>query len=130
MLLPWLTLFDFRGILANFIEPNKINHNWKYDDFVIIVPIFNDIKYLTNIDFLKKYKGKVVLCTTDVETEKFYKEIQKIANENSFKIIKCPFKKESKNPWKLYQKTLLAHDYVLGESVKILNSKYVIFLDA
>jgi hypothetical protein len=31
---------------------------------------------------------------------------------------------------KIYQKTLLAHDYVLGKSLDQLKAKYVIFLDA
>ena len=133
MLLPWLTLFDLRGVVANFMPQRKINYTGKYsksEDFVIMIPIFNDVKYLTNINFLRKYSGKVVLCTTNIETPKFYKDIYKIANENGFKVIKCAFKKEVKNPWKIYHKTLLAHDYVLGESLKVLKAKYVIFLDA
>lgn len=130
MLLPWLTLFDLRTVFSNFIESKKIDHRVKYDDFTILIPIFNDTKYLTNINFLKRYKEKVILCTTNLENEKFYKDLNKIAKENKFRIIKCEFKKESKNPWKIYQKTLLAHDYVLGKSIDMIDSKYVIFLDA
>jgi len=130
MLLPWLTLFDFRGAFANFIEAKRINHRDKSDDFMILIPIFNDVKYLTNIKFLRKYKEKVALCTTNLETEEFYRDLNKIAKDNGFKIIKCEFDKEVKNPWKIYQKTLLSHDYVLGKSLSFLKAKYVIFLDA
>lgn len=130
MLLPWLTLFDFRGVFANFVETDKLDYKHKCKNFVILIPIFNDVKYLTNIDFLKKYGKKVVLCTTNLETPKFYEDLDKIAKRYNFKIIKCEFKKESKNPWKIYQKTLLAHDYVLGESLKSLNAEYILFLDA
>ncbi len=131
MLLPWLTLFDFRSALTNFIKPNKINYSEKSDDFAILVPIFNDTKYLTNIDFLKRYPGKVVICTTDVETDKFYADLDKIVKKYNFSVMKCPFSKETvKNPWKIYQKTLLAHDYVLGEALETLKAKYVIFVDA
>lgn len=130
MLLPWLTLFDFRGIFANFIKKKKISYRKKCDNFAILIPIFNDIKYLRNIKFLSKYKGKVALCTTNAESDKFYKDLDKIAKKHGFKIVKTDFKKETKNPWKIYQKTLFAHDYVLGEAVKILSARYVIFLDA
>lgn len=128
--MPWLTLFDFKGIFANFVKDNELNYREKSENFVILIPIFNDIKYLVNIDFLKKYKDKVVLCTTTFETEKFYKDIYKLSKKYGFKVLKCKFGKEVKNPWKIYQKTLLAHDYVLGESLKSLNADYVIFLDA
>lgn len=130
MLLPWLTLFDLKGVFANFIKPKKLDYKRTSDDFAILVPIFNSTKYLSNLDFLKKYKEKVILCTTDEETEEFYKDLEKISKNYGFKILKSTFKKEPKNPWRIYQKTLLAHDYVLGESVKSLTSKYVIFLDA
>ncbi|MBI2449616.1 glycosyltransferase family 2 protein [Candidatus Pacearchaeota archaeon] len=130
MLVPWLSLFDLRTAYSNFIETKKISPNWKSDDFVILIPIFNDVKYLTNIKFLKRYKGKVILCTTNMETDEFYNELEEIARKNKFKVIKCDFKKEAKNPWKIYQKTLLAHDYVLGKSMEQLKSKYVVFLDA
>ncbi|MEM4245385.1 MAG: glycosyltransferase family 2 protein [Candidatus Nanoarchaeia archaeon] len=130
MLLPWLTLLDFKGVFANFRKARRLDYRHKNDDFVILIPIFNDVKYLSNIEFLKKYSGKVVLCTTNIETEKFYNDLEKIARENNFEVIKTEFRKDVKNPWKIYQKTLLAHDYVLGEAIKILNAKYVIFLDA
>lgn len=130
MLLPWLTLFDLRGIFANFAEPKKVDYKHKCDDFVILIPIFNDVSFISNIDFLKKYPGKVAFCTTDLETPEFYKDLNKIAKDNGFSVIKCAFNQGVKNPWKIYHKTLLAHDYVLGKALDILKAKYVIFLDA
>ena len=46
MLVPWLTIFDLRNIRANFIAPVKISPKYKSDDFVILIPIWGDIKYL------------------------------------------------------------------------------------
>ena len=130
MLVPWLSLFDLRTTFTNFMKTEKISYKRKSNDFVILIPIFNDTKYLTNINFLKKYRQKVILCTTDIETPNFYKSLDKIAKDNGFNVVKCRFQQEAKNPWKIYQKTLLAHDYVLGKSIKEINAKYVIFLDA
>ncbi|GEM_PF-3356210 len=129
MLLPWLSLFDLRTVFTNYLDAHKVLRE-KCEDFVVMIPIFNDVKYITNIESLKRYKEKVIFCTTNLETEKFYSDLKKIADENKFQIIRCEFKEEAKNPWKIYHKTLLAHDYVLGESIKLLNVKYVIFLDA
>ena len=130
MLTPWLTLFDFRSLFFNFKKLKRIDRRYKCNDFVILIPIFNNVKYLTNISFLKKYSRKVVLCTTNLETEKFYKDLEKIAKENKFQIIKTIFEDNVKNPWKIYHKTLLAHDYVLGKTLDVLEAKYVIYLDA
>ena len=49
MLLPWLTLFDYRGIFANLLKKKNISYRKKCDEFAILVPIFNDVKYLSNI---------------------------------------------------------------------------------
>lgn len=130
MLFPWLTLFDFKGALSNFIKDKKVDLRQRCDDFAILVPIFNDIRHLKNIEFLSRYKEKVALCTTNVESQEFYHALYQVSGKHGFKIIKTNFKKDVKNPWKIYQKTLLAHDYVLGEAIKILNAQYIVFLDA
>src|SRR3989338_4315066 len=130
MLLPWLTLFDFRSIFANLVRPKEMDYKKKCEDFVILIPIFNNAKYLTNLDFLKKYGKKVILCTTNLETYEFYADLDRIRAEYGFNVVRTSFKKNVKNPWKIYHKTLLAHDYVLGQSLKALDAKYVIFLDA
>ncbi len=75
MLVPWLTLFDLRSIRANFINSPKVDPKLKSEDFVILVPIWGDIKYLTNIHTLKKYPGKVILCTTNNEGGAFIKTL-------------------------------------------------------
>ena len=40
-------------------------------DFSILVPIFGDLRYLKNLDFLAGYGAKVVLCTTSGESAEF-----------------------------------------------------------
>lgn len=130
MLLPFLTVFDFNTVRANFIKPLDLNKVVaKSYDFALLVPIFNDIKYLGNIDFLKQYKNHVVLCTTSQETEKFTNDLTRIAKENSFRISTTEIGTNYKNPWVIYCKTLLAHDAVLKSTIERLKEKYVIFLD-
>lgn len=130
MLVPWLTLFDIGNIRANFITPVKINPKHKSDDFVILIPIWGNIKYLTNINFLKKYPGKIVLCTTTKESDSFYKDINILANRYHFEVIKFDLSGNVKNPWKIYAQALVAHDLLLKESLAFTTAKYVIFIDA
>jgi hypothetical protein len=56
-------------------------------NFRLLVPIWGDIRYLTNIDVLSRYKSHVTLCTTGDESQLFYKALQKIASEHQFKIF-------------------------------------------
>src|SRR3989344_456187 len=130
MLVPWLTLFDLRNIRANFLAPIKINPKYKSDDFVILIPIWGDIKYLTNINFLKNYPGKVVFCTTYGESDNFYKDLNVLTKKYHFEIMKFDFGDTVKNPWKIYAQALVTHDLLLKKSLKLANAKYVIFIDA
>src|SRR4030043_1358077 len=118
MLLPLLTVFDFSTIRANFIKPLKLNRiKLRTSDFALLVPIFNDIKYLTNVDFLAKYKNRVVLCTTTDETPEFMNALRWLSIQYGFRIRTCDVGSGKKNPWSIFNKTLLAHDAVLKSTI-------------
>lgn len=129
-ILPWLGLFDFATARANFIKPVDLSAvTKKENDFALLVPIFNSTKYLTNIEFLKKYSKHVVLCTTTNETEEFYQEIENLCDTCGFRTSISQVGGGKKNPWAIYNKTLLAHDAVLKNTISNLKEEYVIFID-
>ncbi len=130
MLLPLLTVFDFSTVRANFIKPVNLSKvKARSLDFALLVPIFNDTKYLTNIAFMKRYADRVVLCTTTNETPEFMQSLENLSKEYGFRIHACEVGDGKKNPWAIYNKTLLAHDAVLKSSIGRLKEKYVIFID-
>ena len=53
--------------------------NVRCDTFRLLVPIWGDIRYLTNVDELARYGRRVTLCTTGDETELFYAGLHRIA---------------------------------------------------
>jgi Glycosyl transferase family group 2 len=55
--------------------------------FRLLVPIWGDIRYLTNIDALARYGPQVTLCTTGNETELFYAALHRIAAEHGFGVF-------------------------------------------
>lgn len=129
MLLPLLTVFDFSTVRANFVSPIKFKKvKSRSDDFALLVPIFNDTKYLTNVEFLKQYHKHVVLCTTTNETPEFMNALEELSVQHGFRIHTCEVG-DTKNPWAIYNKTLLAHDAVLKSTISLLKEKYVIFID-
>jgi hypothetical protein len=116
------------------------------DDFTLLVPIYGDIKYLRNLAYLKKYAKHVVLCTTNRESQKFYDELEAIASKHEFRIFRSAIKfareRNRPNPWKIYGTTLHKVDVsdqillkdvreeILLDSFEVVNTKYVIFIDA
>lgn len=130
MILPYLTIFDLATVRANFIKPIDMDAvKTKSKDFALLVPIFNSTKYLTNIEFLKKYADRVVLCTTTNEEESFINELKLLSSKYGFRISYSEVGSGKKNPWAIYNKTLLAHDAVLKDTISELKEKYVIFID-
>ena len=129
MLFPWLTVFDFRTFAANFKKSIDIKDiNRRNYDLAVLIPIFNDIKYLKNINFLKKYGEKVILCTTTSESREFIRSLRELASKYGFRISYSDVG-DKKNPWAIYNKTLLAHDAVLKKAIKDIDESYVIFID-
>lgn len=57
------------------------------DDFRLLVPIWGDIRYLTNVDALARYAPRVTLCTTGDETDLFYASLRRIAEEHQFAVF-------------------------------------------
>ncbi|MBP7767407.1 glycosyltransferase family 2 protein [Candidatus Saccharibacteria bacterium] len=69
--------------------------------------VYGDIKYLDNISFLKKYAKNTMICTSDHETEKFYKDLRAVCKQYGFRysICKIPVSKGGpvKNAYSIYK---------------------------
>jgi hypothetical protein len=130
MLLPFLTLVDFNTVRTNFKKPTDLSRiKTKSGDFAILIPIFNDTKYLTNLNFLKQFREKIVLCTTNRETPQFIKELENLRKKYGFRITYSNIDSEVKNPWAIFNRNLIAHDAVLRQNIEHLRENYVIFID-
>ncbi len=88
------TIMPLSAILLDFIAQIYAHHR-RYtftclsnNNFTIIVPIYGNIKYLENVDYLRQYSRKVILCTTGDETKEFYQQLEKIADDNGFRIFR------------------------------------------
>jgi len=54
-------------------------------DYTIIVPIYGNIRYLENVAYLHQYGPRVLLTTSQGETEAFYTELERIARDHDFR---------------------------------------------
>lgn len=106
--------------------------------FEILIPIFGDMRYLKNVEFLSNYGSQVILCTTSRESEEFEREIAQIAAEHDFRIFRSESARstadEKPNPWRLFSGTLVtvdpgARDEIIRESFVAVTAPVCIFLD-
>lgn len=57
-------------------------------DFEVLVPIWGKISYLENVQYLRQYRGRVLLVTTGDETPEFYEDLNRVAAENGFRVFR------------------------------------------
>lgn len=86
-----VSLIDFiPRFLAAAKMPIKVNrYASSRVNFFILPTVYGDISYLKNIDFLRKYPGKVIICTSKTESRKFYNDLRKVCKENGFRYTKA-----------------------------------------
>jgi hypothetical protein len=58
------------------------------DKFRVIVPIWGNARYLTNITQISRYGPQVTLCTTGDERPEFYAELNQIAVRHGFRVFR------------------------------------------
>jgi len=60
--------------------------NQVFHGFRLLVPIWGDVRYLTNIDALAPYARRVTLCTTGDESRVFYASLKHVADKHGFHV--------------------------------------------
>ncbi|MBG0567877.1 glycosyltransferase family 2 protein [Actinoplanes aureus] len=84
----WVLIDRAPALVAGFTgrKPSAGSPN---EDFEILVPIYGSVSYLENVDYLRQYGAKVLLCTTNGETAAFYRDLAGIAEKNGFRIYRA-----------------------------------------
>lgn len=59
---PWLAIFDLQNLYSYVKKPLKCTEEI-FDDYTIVVPVYNNPSYIKNLDWLRKYKDKVVIAS-------------------------------------------------------------------
>jgi cellulose synthase/poly-beta-1,6-N-acetylglucosamine synthase-like glycosyltransferase len=139
-------LLDFIDRGRMLFRKHAVQSYAPYNNFVILVPIFNDIRYFRNAHYLKQYRSKVIVCTTEHESEQFYADLDNLCNEYGFRQHRSDLAfhqsggLRSRNPWKIFTHVLdyiaerdvmseEAREAMLIESSLKLRYKYCMFLD-
>jgi Glycosyl transferase family group 2 len=101
------------------------------DDFAVLVPIYGQTKYLQNVPYLRQYGDRVVLCTTDRESDEFYRDLDAIARKEGFSVFRAPFPKIAAAAAGSKRNTGgTIRDRVIREALEDLDVAYVVCIDA
>lgn len=99
------------------------------DDFGILIPIYGNIKYLTNAEALSEYGNRVYLCTTDQESPEFYRDLDTIAAKYRFKVVQAAIETAASDGSKK-STTSPIRDQIVRAAVEEVTNKYVVAIDA
>src|SRR5699024_2549105 len=99
-------------------------------DFNVLVPIYGSINYLENVEYLRDYGDRVVLCTTDAETAPFYRRLTAIAEANGFRIFYGPPGTEGRRTVGRRDTGGTTRDRLVRDALQTLTASYVVCLDA
>ena len=87
----WIGIDIWAGITSKWYKAVELNPSITSDDFSVLVPIYGNVKYLQNADYLRPYGDRVVLCTTSGESEEFYRDLEDIAIRYGFRIFRSDY---------------------------------------
>jgi cellulose synthase/poly-beta-1,6-N-acetylglucosamine synthase-like glycosyltransferase len=100
----------------------------RIEDFTVLVPIYGDIRYLENVDYLSSYSSRVVLCTTTGESDQFYSALQTVARQHAFGIRRFPVTSRQSSGKRSTTGTI--RDQLIRQATEFVETRFVVCLDA
>ena len=87
----WIGIDIWAGVTSKWYKAVELDPSITSDDFSVLVPIYGNVKYLQNADYLRPCGDRVVLCTTSGESEQFYRDLEDIAIRYGFRIFRSEY---------------------------------------
>lgn len=122
-LLATIFLVDFiPAIRSRNAKKLKLDRFLRNDDYTIFIPIFGKSQYLEGLKPLRKYGSKVLLVTTNKETDEFYKAIYDEAEKYGYQVAQVNY-----NNFTFPKKSSIS---ITKFGVRFVKTKYMIRMDA
>ncbi|WP_239117968.1 glycosyltransferase family 2 protein [Paractinoplanes ferrugineus] len=126
--LAWLLIDGIGGLRARHSAASAVGTD-EFHDFAVLVPIYGNIKYLENVDYLARYGRRVVLCTTTGESPEFEEALSWIARRHDFRIFRA-LADNSSTPGNKRATGGTVRDTVIRAVLPTIDEAYVVCLDA
>jgi cellulose synthase/poly-beta-1,6-N-acetylglucosamine synthase-like glycosyltransferase len=99
-------------------------------DYTLIVPIYGDMRYLQNEDYLRQYGDRVMLTTSSAETASFYAEFQATAHRNGFRTFVAPCQVHATDGTSRRQIGGTLRDTIVRGATRTVTDTFVVCIDA
>lgn len=99
------------------------------EDFAVLVPIWGDIRYLENVEYLAQYGQRVTLCTTATETPQFMAALHALADQHGFAIFVGHVERAVRRDGTRATSGPV-RDALIRDAVNTVSAGYVVCLDA
>jgi cellulose synthase/poly-beta-1,6-N-acetylglucosamine synthase-like glycosyltransferase len=99
------------------------------EDFEVLVPIYGDLRYLTNVSYLADYGKRVLLCTTTQETAQFNEQLDAIAHAHGFRVFRGDVGRAVGKGGKRATGGTV-RDRLIRDALAVVEAPYVVCLDA
>lgn len=129
-----LALLDISGAVrgsrapGNSVRPADDVPAVRCEDFEIIVPIYGSIRYLENVEYLRPYGSRVLLCTTDSQSPEFDAALDAVAATHFFRVFRGTVDKETEVGERSTGGTI--RDQLVRDGLGTVDATYVVCLDA
>jgi cellulose synthase/poly-beta-1,6-N-acetylglucosamine synthase-like glycosyltransferase len=99
-------------------------------DYTLIVPIYGNIRYLENAEYLSQYGRRVLLVTSSGESPVFYEALSAIADRYGFRVHVSPKPDHATDGKPRRQIGGTLRDTIVRSAHSAISSKYVVCIDA
>ena len=114
---PFLSLLDMQNLRCYFHKkPLKVESHDATNDYTILVPLWGKSEYLTNYEYLEKYKEHVIICTSTHTPPELTHFLQQLEHEG-FRVFRTTVFPIGK--WTFFSAAL-----------ELVTTKYAALLDA
>jgi cellulose synthase/poly-beta-1,6-N-acetylglucosamine synthase-like glycosyltransferase len=113
--------------MARFRKPLETD-NTPFNNYTIVVPVFGSPSYLKNLNYLLRFKDKVMIVTTVDEKPEMAQFLSELT-QMGIRVAK--FKVTDREDVKFgLLKQVVTYDLLRREATKLIETKYLVFLDA
>jgi Glycosyl transferase family group 2 len=126
--LAWLVVDAIGGLRARHSAAVAVGTH-EFHDFAVLVPIYGNIKYLENVEYLARYGQRVVLCTTTGESPAFNEALVNISRRYGFRIFRATADNSSTAGGKRATGGTV-RDTVIKAVLPTIDARYVVCIDA
>ena len=97
-------------------------------DFNVLVPIWGSLRYLENVAYLASYGSRVILCTTDQESEEFNREINELSRRLGFQVFRARGGRVAQGAARATSGTV--RDRIIRDAHEVVTEPFVVCIDA